>query len=77
MKLIPALMAVVLCGCAGGFGRPGSGSASAAAGGTAPAAAACPSADGARANGGMACRGGTYYRCSNGAWQETALSCSR
>jgi hypothetical protein len=79
MRLVAALLAAFLVSsCAGGFGRPGARGASAAAGGSAPAAAApCTSADGATASGGMSCRAGTYYRCSNGAWQETALSCSR
>jgi hypothetical protein len=75
MKIIVVLLVLGLASCAGGLNNRGSSSGpSAAAGGS---AAACTAAGEATANGGMSCQGGTYYRCSNGAWQQTALSCAR
>jgi hypothetical protein len=75
-SIVVVLTALGLASCAGGFNRGSPNGPSAAAGGS--SAAPCVAAAGeATASGGMSCRGGTYYRCSNGAWQETALSCSR
>lgn len=28
-------------------------------------------------NGGVSCQSGTQYRCNNGTWEQTALSCSQ
>jgi hypothetical protein len=57
-----------LCGCSVPMGR------SAAAGASAPLAT-CSRAGAETPNGGMACVGGSQYRCANGAWQPTALRC--
>jgi hypothetical protein len=54
--------------------RPAGGLGSAAAGATVPAAA-CSWAGNATSNGGMSCQQGQQFRCSNGTWQQTALSC--
>ena len=31
----------------------------------------------ATSNGGMSCQSGTQYRCNNGSWEQTAVSCSQ
>ena len=28
-------------------------------------------------SGGMSCQSGTQYRCNNGSWEQTAISCSQ
>jgi hypothetical protein len=49
---------------------------SAAGGATAVAPGACTSAGQQTSNGGISCQQGLQYRCNNGTWQQTALSCS-
>jgi hypothetical protein len=71
VKYFPALVLVataVLSGCSAPLGRP------AAAGGSA-ALASCNRAGVDSPNGGMSCMDGRQFRCSNGAWQATALRC--
>jgi hypothetical protein len=50
---------------------------SAASGATALGPGACAWAGQATSNGGMSCQQGSQYRCNNGTWQQTALSCSQ
>jgi hypothetical protein len=38
---------------------------------------ACTWAGQATSNGGISCQQGSQYRCNNGNWQQTALSCSQ
>jgi hypothetical protein len=59
---------VVLSGCSAPLGRP-------AAAGSSAALASCNRAGAETPNGGMACADGREFRCSNGAWQATALRC--
>ena len=51
--------------------------------GPAPSAAAgassgsCTWSGQATSNGGMSCQQGSQFRCNNGSWEQTALSCSQ
>ena len=31
----------------------------------------------ATSNGGISCQSGTQYRCNNGSWEQTAVSCAQ
>jgi hypothetical protein len=59
---------VILSGCSAPLGRP------AAAGSSAPLAS-CNRGGSETPNGGMSCMDRQEFRCSNGAWQATALRC--
>jgi hypothetical protein len=70
MKLTAALvLGAALCGCSVPMGR------SAAAGASSAPLATCSRSGGETPSGGMSCVDGREYRCSNGAWQPTALRC--
>jgi hypothetical protein len=78
--LICVVAALAAAGCARGIERPGPVSRaptvgiSSAAGATVPANS-CTWAGQATSNGGMSCQQGQQFRCNNGTWDRTALSC--